>query len=190
MNRFYTCLVISIIIHIAVLVPLQLMARYGIITPHQVIKVSLVGSPTVKGPDKIENTTQPDFDISYEKENPLLEKPEKANYSDDQPDKINEVLVDDPSNIANLSYYGKVKGKILINYKYPQEAADAGIHGYVQVTFIIDSSGKVSSLKVTKSSGYKILDSVSTKAVLDASPFPPRENSIKMEIGFLYILDN
>jgi len=190
MNRFYTCLVISIIIHIAVLVPLQLMAKYGVFKPPQVIKVSLVGPPGASQPAETQTETRPDFDISYEKENPLLEEPETADYSDEQPDKINELPVDDPGNIANLSYYGKVKGKILINYKYPQEAAEAGIHGYVQVTFIIDSSGNVSSLKVTKSSGYKILDSVSSKAVLDASPFQPREDNIKMEIGFLYILDN
>lgn len=190
MNRFYTYLVISIIIHIAVLVPLQLMAKYGVFKRPQVIRVSLVDTPVPSQPAEPQTATRPDFDISYGKEAPLLKEPETHDNPEEQPDKINEMPVDDPGNIANLSYYGKVKGKILINYRYPQEAADAGIHGYVQVTFIIDSSGNVSSLKVTKSSGYKILDLVSTKAVLDASPFQPRENSIKMEIGFLYILDN
>ncbi len=190
MNRFYTCLAVSIIIHVAILVPLQLMAKYGVLKSPQVIKVSLVGSHTGKGPAEPETTTQPDFDISYQKDEPILKEPEETDYPDDQPDKINELPVDDPGNIANLSYFGKVKGKIFINYKYPQEAADAGIHGYVLITFIVDNSGRVSSLKVKKSSGYKILDIVSSKAVLDASPFEPRENSIKIEVGFHYVLDN
>jgi TonB family protein len=190
MNRFYTCLAVSIIIHAAVLVPLQLLAKYGLFTPPQVIKVSLVGSQTGKDPAGPGNESRPDSGTSPEKAPSFLKKPEAADYSDEQTDRINEVPVDDPGNKANLSYYGKVKGKILINYKYPQEAADAGIHGYVQVTFIIDSSGMVNSLKVTKSSGYKVLDSVSSNAVLNSSPFPPREDSIRMEIGFLYILDN
>ncbi len=190
MNRFYTCLAVSIIIHAAVLIPLHLMAKYSEFDPPQVIKVSLVGSPGASESTETQTETRPEFDISYEKENPLQEKPEKADYHEEKPDKINELPVDDPSNKANLSYYGKVKGKIFINYKYPQEAAEAGIHGYVLITFIVDSSGRVSSLRVKKSSGYKILDSVSTKAVLDSSPFPPRENSIKIEVGFLYVLDN
>jgi TonB family protein len=190
MNRFYACLAVSILIHVAVLVPFNLMEKYGVLAPPGVIEVSLVGSPAVKGPPEPENTSRPDFDVTAQEEKLLSKEPEKTDYKEEESDKINEVPVNDPSNKANLSYYGKVKGKIFINYKYPQEAADAGIHGYVLITFIVDNSGRVSSLKVKKSSGYRILDAVSSKAVLDASPFEPRENSIKIEVGFFYVLDN
>ncbi|HEY9162933.1 MAG TPA: energy transducer TonB [Desulfomonilia bacterium] len=190
MNRFYACLAVSIIIHMAVLVPFYLMERFGIIAPPGIIKVSLVGSPAVKGQSESEKASRTDFNVTAQEEKPDSKETEKSDYNEEQSDRINEAPVDDPSNKANLSYYGKVKGKIFINYKYPQEAADEGIHGYVKITFIIDSSGRVTSLRVKKSSGYKILDAVSSKAVLDASPFPPRENSIKIEVGFLYVLDN
>jgi TonB family protein len=190
MNRFYACLAVSIIIHMAVLVPFNLMEKYGDHAHPGVIKVSLVGSPAVKGQSESEKASRPDFDITTREEEPASKEPVKADYNEEQSDRINEAPVDDPSNKANLSYYAKVKGKIFINYKYPQEAAEAGIHGYVLITFIIDSSGRVSSLRVKKSSGYKILDTVSSKAILDSSPFPPRENSIKIEVGFHYVLDN
>jgi TonB family protein len=189
MKKFYVCLSLSIILHIAVLIPLQLMANYGLDTIPQVIKVALVDSPAVLKPAKSERTKQPDFDISYQKDKAEKKQQDNPEHPYDKTDKIDGVPVE-LSNKADLSYYGMVKGKILINYSYPQEAIDQGVQGYVQVTFIIDSSGKVSTLKVTKSSGYKILDRVSSKAVYDASPFKPREDDIKLEVGFHYVLDN
>jgi TonB family protein len=189
MKRFYACLTLSILLHIAVLIPFELMANHGLYKIPQVIKVALVDSPADIKPPKTEKITQPDFDISYQKNNEVEKKPDNSEYPDEKTDRVNGVPVE-LSNKADFSYYGKVKGKILVNYSYPQKAIDEGVHGYVQVTFIIDSYGNVSSLKVTKSSGYKILDHVSSKAVLDASPFEPREDSIKLEVGFLYVLDN
>lgn len=198
MNRFYTCLVVSLMLHAAVIIPYQILEKHWLNNIPQVIRVALVDSPVAAQPLAAENTAKYDFDINYSedstqgKEDDLPEKtrdPDISDKRDEQTDRINGIPVDS-INKADFGYYGKVKGKILINYNYPRKATNAGIQGYVQVTFTIDKSGNVSSIKVTKSSGYRILDVVSSRAVLDASPFEPRDNDINMEVGFHYILDN
>lgn len=51
------------------------------------------------------------------------------------------------------------------NIQYPEEAKEAQIEGRVFCTFIIDKSGKVTEVKVAKSSGTQCLDDEAVRVV-------------------------
>lgn len=53
--------------------------------------------------------------------------------------------------------------------------------GTVVVRLVVDSSGKVLSREVTKSSGYPALDSAAVVSLDRASPFPPFSKAMRPE---------
>lgn len=48
--------------------------------------------------------------------------------------------------------------------KYPEEARKKGLVGTAFVEILVDESGKITSSKIKKSSGYKLLDDASIEA--------------------------
>jgi len=51
------------------------------------------------------------------------------------------------------------------NMKYPEEAKNAGLEGRVLCSFIIDKTGKVTEVKVVRSSGTQSLDDEAVRVV-------------------------
>ena len=70
------------------------------------------------------------------------------------------------------NYLGMVRLMIERQKRYPAYAKKMGIKGKVTVIFIIRPDGHVSRLRITKSSGHKILDRAAIAAIKNASPFP------------------
>jgi len=60
--------------------------------------------------------------------------------------------------------------------EYPRKARRLGEHGTVLIAMVIDTSGKVQSAQVSRSSGSAELDQAARQAVLNASCEPYREN--------------
>jgi TonB family protein len=187
MNRFYTCLAVSIILHIAVLVPLQILARHSSMAVASVIKVALVDRPINKREAVL-------------KENPPEEKPDPFRNLDilkSTPDKDDDSSEEGMSFTADAkvdpSYMGRLKSKIFSRWIYPQKAINANMQGTAIISFSVESSGRVSALRVVKSSNIKILDAAAINAVRDASPFPPPGSNEASEISitgkFCYVID-
>ena len=57
--------------------------------------------------------------------------------------------------------------------KYPTLAEAHQYQGTVTLEILVDESGKITSVKVRKTSGYSILDDAALKTVRDAWRFPP-----------------
>lgn len=73
------------------------------------------------------------------------------------------------------------------NLNYPEEAKKRKIYGNILMTVVLKPSGKVSSIKIRKSSGHKILDDAAVRIVKLAAPFAPFPNNIRQETDELVI---
>ena len=69
-------------------------------------------------------------------------------------------------------YFGMVRMKIESRKKYPVTARKRQIEGSVEVGFIIDTDGRVSSVEVVKASPHPDLNLAALNAVKSAAPFP------------------
>ena len=73
------------------------------------------------------------------------------------------------------------------NLNYPEEAKKKKIYGNILMTVILKPDGKVSSIKIRKSSGHKVLDDAAIRIVNLASPFAPFPKNIRQETDELVI---
>jgi protein TonB len=67
--------------------------------------------------------------------------------------------------IQYLSWYDSIRRKIELVWVYPLEAAEAGIQGEVTIDFVIERDGSVSSVRLVRSSGYRVLDDEAVRAI-------------------------
>ena len=84
---------------------------------------------------------------------------------------------------ANFAY---IQRHILQHLEYPPQARMMFQSGVAHYSFVVEKSGKVSSLRLTKSSGFPLLDKAGEKAISAASPLPapPEPARIAMPIRF------
>ena len=186
MNRFYACLAISIILHIAVLVPLQVLAKHGSTAVASVIKVALVDRPINKQKEVFEKKPE-------EKPDPFhkLDIPKSTPDKDDDTSEEGMSFKTDAK--VDPSYMGRLKAKIFSRWIYPKKAINLNMQGTAIISFRVERSGRVSTLRVVKSSNIKILDAAAINAVRDASPFPPPGSDAAPDISitgkFCYVID-
>ena len=72
-----------------------------------------------------------------------------------------------------MSYFSGIKEKIEWAWVYPQEAQQRGQMGVLTLTFTILRDGSLKSVKLVKSSGFRLLDQAAIRAVRDAAGFGP-----------------
>ena len=84
---------------------------------------------------------------------------------------------------ANFAY---IQRHIRQHLEYPRQARMLFQSGVAHYSFVVEKSGKVSSLRLIKSSGFPLLDKAGEKAISDASPLPapPEPARITMPISF------
>lgn len=82
--------------------------------------------------------------------------------------------------------YGYIQRYIRRHLEYPRQARMMHQTGVAQYSFIIEKSGKISNVRMVKSSGFPLLDKAGIKAINDASPLPapPEPARINMPISF------
>ncbi|WP_082673642.1 energy transducer TonB [Thermodesulfovibrio aggregans] len=90
-------------------------------------------------------------------------------------------------------YLERLKEKIERVWQYPPQAAMRGIYGDLYIKFTIDKKGKLISLELLRTSGYKMLDDAAIKALKDAEPFWPlpddwQKDSLTITGHFIYTL--
>ena len=102
------------------------------------------------------------------------------NISDWNPESL--IAIDDHL-ITTSSYLKMIRLKIESHKVYPKMARMGQIEGRVTIFFVISLDGNNKSVKIVKSSKYKILDQAALKAVKDASPYPkPPEHLFRGEV--------
>ncbi len=95
---------------------------------------------------------------------------------------------------VSTSYLQKLKTKIFLAWKYPEEAIERGQQGVVRIMFVLDRNGELTAIRVLEGSGSRRLDAASIAAVKDANPFGPLPSDIgnkplKITGKFCYVLD-
>ncbi|RAI45492.1 energy transducer TonB [Rhodoplanes roseus] len=73
----------------------------------------------------------------------------------------------------NTNYRGIVAAHLARHKQFPAEARASGQQGSTSVSFTIDGSGRVTSVRLGRGSGIASLDQETTAMVRRASPFPP-----------------
>lgn len=99
----------------------------------------------------------------------------------------------DTSEYRYVGYFAKLRKAVELVWVYPQRAVQRRQRGVVKLRFAIHADGTASKIKVTKSSGYKILDLAVIEAIKLASPFSPLprgfgRDEITVRGSFWYIL--
>ena len=67
----------------------------------------------------------------------------------------------------------RVSAYLARNKRYPADALARGIGGTASIAFTVDADGRVTSVRVARSSGNASLDRESQDLVRRAAPFPP-----------------
>ncbi|MBL7132161.1 MAG: energy transducer TonB [Candidatus Omnitrophica bacterium] len=92
-----------------------------------------------------------------------------------------------------LRYQDVVKQKIERERRYPSFAKRQGIEGTVYINFAVLSNGLSRDTKITRSSGFKILDQEAVDNIKRANPFPPipkeiNASLVQMEVSIVFTL--
>jgi len=90
-------------------------------------------------------------------------------------------------------YLQRLKEKIERVWQYPTQAAERGIYGDLYIKFTIDKRGKLISVELIRTSGYRMLDDAAIEALKDAQPFWPlpedwQKDSLTITGHFIYTL--
>lgn len=83
----------------------------------------------------------------------------------------------------NTNYRGLVAAHLARHKQFPSDARAAGHQGATSVSFSIDGSGRVTSVRLGRSSGIASLDQETTAMVRRASPFPAPPNGQGMSFS-------
>lgn len=78
-----------------------------------------------------------------------------------------------------IGYFSNLRKAIEMVWNYPSQAAQRGQQGVVRLRFAIAADGTASQIKVTQSSGHRLLDVAIVDAVRLASPFSPLPQGFK-----------
>jgi len=87
------------------------------------------------------------------------------------------------------AHFAYIKDLIHKHIMYPAQAKQMGWEGKVITSFIVSSEGYAKDVKISKSSGYPILDENAVKAIKNASPFPKPPVEAQIIIPILYRLN-
>jgi protein TonB len=82
--------------------------------------------------------------------------------------------------------YRYIQRRIRDKLVYPAPARKAGIQGVTELSFTIHEDGRVSAVRVLKSSGHVVLDEAAVETIYAAAPFPrpPASARIAIPIAF------
>ena len=163
-------------------------------------------SPSFESEIPKEHKTKPEesyldarLNKDYYKETQPKTKKERLSVEDLMPDSTDVARLDQPLGTSSngikredtvslntrefkyYAYFSHIKKQIEMAWNYPSEAQENSWGGRLNVVFVIEENGSVSSVKLLKSSGYEILDDAAIRAIKFASPFNPIPKSLDVE---------
>jgi len=87
----------------------------------------------------------------------------------------------DAKEMRYLPYLRRLKERIESIWIYPPDAAAKGIYGDLLIKFTIKKNGRLGSVELIRTSGYKTLDDAALRALRNAEPFWPLPDEWGME---------
>lgn len=139
-----------------------------------------------------------EFSKTYQKQNPdIFDRDVIAKFSKkiEKPQELqtSQGLTFSAKEFNDWGYLERLKEKIERVWQYPPQAAMRGIYGDLYIRFTIDKKGKLVSMELLRTSGYRMLDDAAMQALKDAQPFWPlpdewQENSLTVTGHFIYTL--
>ncbi|MEE8483464.1 MAG: TonB family protein [Nitrospinota bacterium] len=98
----------------------------------------------------------------------VMENPHKILETDE------EIVISlNTKKFAYFAYFKKIRQAVEKEWYYPDEAILNGISGQSLLRFTLSSDGNLEGIKVVSTSGEKVLDAASIRAIEDAQPFQP-----------------
>ncbi|MEY1424428.1 energy transducer TonB [Morganella morganii] len=85
---------------------------------------------------------------------------------------------------AQEDYFNLLRQKIEEQKYYPRRARSAGQRGISTISFSLDDNGKPFAPRVTRTSGYKLLDDAAADAVMNIAPIGPPPQGAKRNITY------
>ena len=192
--RPVSCFVVSALMHALVLIiPLAIMTvPFHPLSPKEdVLEVNLVAATVQdKGPTEVQGPAevQARGEVKPEASHQTIDEVKKP---DAQAEEAMSFVTD--RKVA-VSYLDRLKTKIFLVWKYPEEAIRIGQQGDVSISFVLNRKGELMDIGVLKGSGSRSLDKASITAVRQANPFGPLPDDmsnepLKITGHFRYVLD-
>lgn len=95
--------------------------------------------------------------------------------------KKDEAITFDTKEYRYAGYMRKLKEKIESIWEYPADARRRGLYGDLRVRFTIKKDGRLASIELERTSGYKSLDDAAIKALKDGEPYWPLPDEWEMD---------
>ncbi len=95
--------------------------------------------------------------------------------------KKDEAITFDTTEYRYAGYMRKLKEKIESIWEYPADARRRGLYGDLRIRFTIKKDGRLASIELERTSGYKSLDDAAIKALKDGEPYWPLPDEWGME---------
>ncbi|HYQ47610.1 MAG TPA: TonB family protein [Thermodesulfovibrionales bacterium] len=87
--------------------------------------------------------------------------------------KKDDAITFDTTEYRFAGYMRKLKEKIESIWEYPADARKRGLYGDLRIRFTIGKDGRLRSVELERTSGYKSLDDAAMKALRDGEPYWP-----------------
>jgi TonB family protein len=158
------CLIVSLAFHVCLIAGIQKAFPVRLFKPLRTYRVELVRPPVDEIDDEAAGT-----DLAEVKKQ---EKP---------PEKVEDTISLDTSDKRYVSYAKVIKERLNRHWRYPHEAYLNLMEGKVFVVFTLNREGRLLDANVLTSSGFKVLDHETIRAIRAASPFPPFPGSVSVK---------
>jgi protein TonB len=87
---------------------------------------------------------------------------------------------------TNFDY---IREQVYKGLVYPPIAIENSWEGAVLVAFLVDNNGDIDSIRVLKSSGYRLLDQNAVSAVKHAAPYPRSTSKVEIKLPVIYKME-
>ena len=95
--------------------------------------------------------------------------------------KKDEAITFDTKEYRYAGHMRKLKEKIESIWEYPADARKRGLYGDLRIRFTIRKDGRLASIELERTSGYKSLDDAAIKALKDGEPYWPLPDEWEMD---------
>lgn len=96
-----------------------------------------------------------------------------AKKDSDKEKKKDDSVTFDTSEYKYKGYMKRLKERIESIWVYPPDAKVRGIYGDLKIRFTIKKDGKLGTVELVRTSGYKMLDDAAVRALKDGEPYWP-----------------
>ena len=95
-------------------------------------------------------------------------------------DDVHTTVEEMPLFMGDVNIMGKAREYVYKNIRYPEDARNNNVQGIVRLSFVVDKTGKVRRVKVTKSSGSESLDKEAVRVVESLPDWTPGKQDGKL----------